>query len=158
MLFSSASGGDVTETKGNPTERTPGARVDTFLLARSPLGQLVRWVAGIRAPVRAKLLCAFLLIALLIIAVGGISLEILGAMARHSRSLDEAHERVHAWVVVANHPFYVITNERGEFTLDNVPGGTYTLEVWQESLGSARHDVSVSDQGITTLTVEIGQK
>jgi signal transduction histidine kinase len=69
--------------------------VDTFLLARSPLGRLVRWVAGIRAPVRAKLLCAFLLIAVLIIAVAGISLEILAVMGRHSRSLDEAHERVH---------------------------------------------------------------
>src|SRR5262245_42702686 len=71
------------------------ARLDAFLLARSPLGKLVRWVAGIRAPVHAKLLFAFLFIALLIIAVGVISLQMLAAMGRHSRSLDEAHERVH---------------------------------------------------------------
>jgi signal transduction histidine kinase len=69
--------------------------VDAFLLSRSPLGRLVRWVGGIRAPIRAKLLCAFLLIAGLIIAVSVISLQILGAMDRHTRSLDEAHERVH---------------------------------------------------------------
>jgi signal transduction histidine kinase len=69
--------------------------VDAFLLTRSPLGRLVRWVAGIRAPVRIKLLCAFLLIAVLIIAVGVTSLQFLAAMGRHSRSLDEAHERVH---------------------------------------------------------------
>jgi signal transduction histidine kinase len=85
----------VRGTGQGPTERGRGARVDTFLIARSPLGRLVRWVAGIRAPVRVKLLCAFLLIAVLIIAVGAISLEILGAMGRHTRSLDEAHERVH---------------------------------------------------------------
>ena len=71
------------------------ARLDAFLLARSPLGRLVRWVAGIRAPVHAKLLFAFLLIALLIIAVGVTSVQMLAAMGRHSRSLDEAHERVH---------------------------------------------------------------
>ncbi len=71
-----------------------GARLDAFLLARSPLGRLVRWVAGIRAPVRAKLLFAFLLIALLIIAVGATSVQMLAAMGRQSRSLDEAHERV----------------------------------------------------------------
>jgi len=55
----------------------------------------VRWVARIRTSVHTKLLCGFLLIALLIIAVSAISLQIMGAMGRHSRSLDEAHERVH---------------------------------------------------------------
>jgi signal transduction histidine kinase len=77
-------------------------RLDAFLLARSPLGWLVRWVAGIRTSVHTKLLCAFLLIALLIIAVGAISLQILAAMGHHSRSLDEAHERVH-WSQQAEH-------------------------------------------------------
>jgi signal transduction histidine kinase len=55
----------------------------------------VRWVARIRTSVHTKLLCAFLLIALLLIAVSAISLQIMAAMGRHSRSLDEAHERVH---------------------------------------------------------------
>ena len=86
---------DVTAATRASVDRTSGTRVDGFLLARSPLGWLVRWVAGIRAPVRAKLLCAFLLIALLIIAVGLASLQILTAMDRQSRSLDEAHQRVH---------------------------------------------------------------
>ena len=76
-----------------PTE--PGSRVDGFLLTRSPLGRLVRWIARIRASVRVKLLVAFLLIAGLIIAVGVTSVQILASMDRHSRSLDEAHERVH---------------------------------------------------------------
>ena len=70
-------------------------RLDAFLLAESPLGWLVRWVARIRTSVHTKLLCGFLLIALLIVAVSAISLQIMAAMGRHSRSLDEAHERVH---------------------------------------------------------------
>jgi signal transduction histidine kinase len=70
-------------------------RLDAFLLGQSPLGGLVRWVARIRTSVHTKLLCGFLLIALLIVAVSAISLQIMGAMGRHSRSLDEAHERVH---------------------------------------------------------------
>jgi signal transduction histidine kinase len=79
-----------------PTAPTvPVSRVDGFLLTRSPLGWLVRWIAGIRASVRVKLLVAFLLIAGLIIAVGVTSVQILASMDRHSRSLDEAHERVH---------------------------------------------------------------
>ena len=52
-------------------------------------------MAGIRTSVHTKLLFAFLFIALLIIAVAATSLQILAAMGRHSRSLDEAHGRVH---------------------------------------------------------------
>ena len=84
------------------TTGTGAARLDAFLLARSPLGRLVRWVAGIRASVHAKLLFAFLFIALLIIAVGATSLQMLAAMGRHTRSLDEAHERVH-WSQQSEH-------------------------------------------------------
>ena len=88
----------MTQAPPNP-RRTSGAaragRLSAFLLAASPLGGLVRWVARIRTSVRAKLLGGFLLIALLIIAVSAISLQIMAAMGRHSRSLDEAHERVH---------------------------------------------------------------
>ena len=70
----------------------------------------------------------------------------------------DLHPWMRAWVVVVEHPFYVITNEQGEFTLDNVPSGKYTLQVWQETVGSTTKDVTVSDQGITTLTVEMGQR
>ena len=70
----------------------------------------------------------------------------------------DLHPWMRAWVVVIEHPFYVITDEQGEFTLDNVPAGKYTLQVWQETVGSTTKDVTVSDRGITTLTIEMGQK
>jgi len=70
-------------------------RLGALLLTKSPLGGLVQRVARIRTSVHTKLLCGFLLIALLIVAVSAISLQIMAAMGRHSRSLDEAHERVH---------------------------------------------------------------
>jgi signal transduction histidine kinase len=70
-------------------------RIGRFLLTRSPLGSVVRWVAGIRAPVHAKLLCAFMLIAVLFIAMGAMSLQTIANMNSQSQLLDEAHERVH---------------------------------------------------------------
>jgi plastocyanin len=70
----------------------------------------------------------------------------------------DLHSWMRAWVVVAEHPFYAITSEQGEFTLDHVPGGRYTLQVWQETLGSVTRDVAVNDQGITTVAVEMGQQ
>jgi signal transduction histidine kinase len=46
--------------------------------------------------VHAKLLGAFLLVAGLFIAMGGVSLQIIASLGRKSHALDEAHARVHA--------------------------------------------------------------
>jgi plastocyanin len=69
----------------------------------------------------------------------------------------DLHPWMRAWVVVAEHPFHAVTNDRGEFVLENVPRGTYTLQVWHESLGVVKKDVAVSD-GVTAVTVEMARK
>jgi signal transduction histidine kinase len=71
-----------------------GKRGAVFFLIRSPLGALVNWVARIPAPIHAKLLCAFLLVVLLFVAMGAMSIETISRMSRNSRLLDEAHKRV----------------------------------------------------------------
>jgi len=70
----------------------------------------------------------------------------------------DLHSWMRGWVVVADHPFYALTNDRGEFVLDNVPAGKYTLQVWQESLGIVTTDVTVGATGISTVTVEMSKK
>ena len=60
----------------------------------------------------------------------------------------DLHSWMQAWVVVAEHPFYAVTGDAGEFELPNVPPGTYTLQIWQETLGVTTRDVTVaSDEG-----------
>jgi signal transduction histidine kinase len=83
---------------GSVPEATPGLgeRIPRLLLAYWPLGPLVRWVARLRASVHSKLLGAFLLIALLLIAMGAMSLQSIASVARQSRLLDQARERVDA--------------------------------------------------------------
>jgi signal transduction histidine kinase len=73
-----------------------GERIARLLLTRSPLGSLVRRVAGIRASVHSKLLGAFLLIALLLIATGVMSLRTITGVSRNSQLLEQAHARVEA--------------------------------------------------------------
>jgi len=57
----------------------------------------------------------------------------------------DLHSWMRAWVVVADHPFYALTNEAGEFSLPGVPPGKYTLQIWQESLGISTREVAVRD-------------
>jgi len=71
-----------------------GETIARFLLTRTPLGALVRRVARLRVSVHAKLLGAFLLIALLLVAMTITSLEAIVSVARNSRLLDQARERV----------------------------------------------------------------
>ena len=72
------------------------------LLLRSPLGALVRWVAGVRAPVQRKLLTAFLLTTLLFLAMGAFSVYTIRSMSRQSELLDRAHQRVE-WAQQIHH-------------------------------------------------------
>jgi signal transduction histidine kinase len=71
-----------------------GVRIAYFFLSRTPLGKLVRWVAGIKSSVHAKLVTGFFIVTLLFIAMGGLSLQVITKMSQHSTFLDEAHKRV----------------------------------------------------------------
>lgn len=70
----------------------------------------------------------------------------------------DLHSWMRGWVVVAEHPFYAVTNEQGEFILENVPPGKYSLQVWQERLGTVTQELVVDDKGTTTVTVGMGKK
>ena len=48
-----------------------------------------------------------------------------------------------AWIIVADSPYIAVTDASGSFKIDNVPAGDYTVEIWQEKLGSQTAKVSV---------------
>jgi signal transduction histidine kinase len=73
-----------------------------FLLARTPLGRLVHWVARIPASVHTKLLVAFLVITALFLAMAGVSLNTIARTAQQSSKMHEAHERVE-WAQQIDH-------------------------------------------------------
>jgi plastocyanin len=66
----------------------------------------------------------------------------------------DLHSWMRAWVVVADHPFYALSNEAGEFTLPNVPPGKYVLQIWQETLGITSREVTVGGED-ARVTVEL---
>jgi signal transduction histidine kinase len=89
---------EVTEPDGTlALVSTPGweERIARFLLTRTHVGSLVRWVASIKASVHAKLFSGYMLVTLLFLAMGGMSLQTIAKMSAQSQLLDQVHERVH---------------------------------------------------------------
>jgi plastocyanin len=63
----------------------------------------------------------------------------------------DAHNWMHGWWFVAGNPYYAVTDAVGNFTIKDVPPGTYTLEVWQEKLGSETRKVTVEPGKTVTV-------
>lgn len=54
---------------------------------------------------------------------------------------------VHGWmnavIVVADNPYYALTDANGSFKITDVPPGKYTLKVWHAKLGEQTKEVTV---------------
>ncbi len=54
---------------------------------------------------------------------------------------------VHAWmngvVAVLDNPYFAVTDASGNFTIDEIPPGTYTVAAWQERLGEKSQSVTI---------------
>ncbi len=48
----------------------------------------------------------------------------------------DIHGWMKAWIAYVPHPYFAVTNEKGEFSLENVPPGTYKLGYWHETCGN----------------------
>ncbi len=55
----------------------------------------------------------------------------------------DVHGWMSAWIIAVEHPYYTVTDSSGEFDISNVPPGTYTVNIWQESMGLASTEVTV---------------
>jgi len=56
----------------------------------------------------------------------------------------DVHSWMSAFVGVMAHPYFAVTSPSGEFTIPNLPPGTYTLETWNEKLGTKTMQVTVA--------------
>ena len=57
----------------------------------------------------------------------------------------DAHGWMHGWWVATDTPYFAVTDDKGNYTIKDVPPGDYTIEVWQEKLGTSDEKASVKD-------------
>lgn len=77
------------------------------------------------------------------------------AKAEILRLTCDAHTWMSGWVVVHEHPYYVVTDEQGNFSLTEVPPGEYTLRIWHETLGEKRQSITVKSGANESLRIEL---
>ena len=56
-----------------------------------------------------------------------------------------------AWVGVFDHPYFAVTNEKGDFNIQNIPPGKYEVVFWQERLSNIDEEIYI----IQNSTLEI---
>ncbi len=59
----------------------------------------------------------------------------------------DVHSWMQGWVIVADNPYYALTDDAGAFKIANVPAGTYTLQYWHEKLGTQTKQITVPATG-----------
>ncbi len=59
----------------------------------------------------------------------------------------EAHNFMFGFMMVPKHPYAVVVNEDGTYTLDDVPPGEYTVSAWHPRLGIQKTKLTVPAKG-----------
>ena len=68
----------------------------------------------------------------------------------------------HAWMLgfihVFDHSYFAVTDEKGAFSIPNVPPGAYILKAWHEDAGVKSQEVIVSEGSEARVDFEFGPK
>jgi hypothetical protein len=70
----------------------------------------------------------------------------------------DVHGWMHGWLVATETPYFAVTDNSGSFKLTDVPPGTYTVEVWHETLGKTNQKVTVKAKEDAKVNFEMAGK
>ncbi len=67
------------------------------------------------------------------------------------------HAEMSAFVVILENPFYTITGPDGEFTINNIPSGTYTIKTWHEKLKEQEQEIMLNQDESKTINFTLAR-
>jgi len=66
------------------------------------------------------------------------------------------HTAMNCVVLVLETPHFSATDDKGRYTIAQVPAGTYKLKAWHERLPSQTKEVTVTDDGVVKVDFTLG--
>jgi hypothetical protein len=67
---------------------------------------------------------------------------------------DNQHPWKKAYVGVFAHPFFAVSDSKGEFTIGGLPPGDYTIAAWHEQFGEKTFEVTVYPRSTQSLDIK----
>jgi plastocyanin len=68
--------------------------------------------------------------------------------------LCNVHPEMVAYIIALETPYFGVTDEEGNFSIPDLPDGTYTVSVWHEELDKQSQSVSVSGPSKADFTLK----
>ncbi|MBI3624535.1 MAG: carboxypeptidase regulatory-like domain-containing protein [Candidatus Rokubacteria bacterium] len=72
--------------------------------------------------------------------------------------LCDVHTHMFAWIVAHDSPYFAVTDEKGNFRIDGIPPGKYTITMWHEGFlpkGSDKDGRPIYDESRVTREVTV---
>lgn len=70
----------------------------------------------------------------------------------------DQHNYMNVWFLPITNPYYVIVNDDGSFSIDDVPPGKYEIKAWHPILGFQKKEIEVAAKGKATVGFEFAAK
>lgn len=65
--------------------------------------------------------------------------------------LCNVHTEMSAFIIILENPYFALTGPTGEFTINNIPPGTYTIKTWHEKLEEQEQEITLSQDESKTI-------
>jgi plastocyanin len=65
--------------------------------------------------------------------------------------LCNVHPEMESFIVALDTPYYALTDKEGNFELQGVPPGNYTIKVWHKKLRFKKQQIAVSEKGVDNV-------
>jgi hypothetical protein len=66
----------------------------------------------------------------------------------------DEHDWMKGYLYVLDHPYSAVTEATGNYTIRDIPPGTYEIEVWHEAFGMQEHKVTIGPKETVELNIE----
>jgi hypothetical protein len=66
------------------------------------------------------------------------------------------HANMSCVVLVLQNPYFAVTDDRGGYSITNVPAGTYRLKAWHERLPPQTMEITVPESGAVKADLTLG--
>ena len=60
---------------------------------------------------------------------------------------------MHSYLGAVDHPYFVVTDESGAFSMENLPPGEYMVAAWHETLGERTERVTIGAKEGKTVAI-----